>query len=299
MIFQHPPACLQPFFAPLRRSLERTLFDHLVSILLAWVLNTRAAKLLHLAGRPARRHRTSLGRFLKHSAWDAADLLESQALRVLRRLQPRRGDVLSLLIDDTRIAKRAKRMAHLSKIWDHKQQRFVTGHLIVTAAWLFHGVVIPWQFRLWLPKKSGGCRYRKTTEIAAELIRAMPDVPGVGIRVLFDAFYLCPTVTLACRERGFTWFSVAASNRAVRTANGQRRKLADWAPGQLRHHGRRVRLRRARGWEWPGLGFGLRDIRAGAALPYYFLFPRCDGLAVRDPASNDTAPPLGNSMSIS
>jgi DDE superfamily endonuclease len=251
MILPHCPRCLQAFFAPLRHLLGTPArFRHLWATALAWLLGPGAPKLARLTARPGQRHRTVLGHFLGRDNWDAADVLEVGALRLLRRLKPRRGEVLYLLIDDTRIAKRAKRMAHLSKLWDHKQQRFVTGHLVVCAAWLFRGVAIPWRFVLWLPKHSAGKRYRKTTTIAAELIRQMPDVPGVRVRVLFDAFYLCPAVTGACAERGFTWFSVAARNRALRTARGDRRKLADWAPGQLRHHGRRVRLRRARGWRW-------------------------------------------------
>jgi hypothetical protein len=88
----------------------------------------------------APRYRTVLGLFLGRDDLDAADLLEVQALRLLARLQPARGDVVYLLIDDTRIAKRGKQMAHLSKLWDHKQQRFITGHLVVTGAWHCRGV---------------------------------------------------------------------------------------------------------------------------------------------------------------
>jgi hypothetical protein len=251
MIVPHCPACLQPFFRPLRHLLASAAQYRLLwSLVTAWLLHPGAPKLRRLAARPGQRHRTVLGLFLGRGDLDGADLLEVQALRLLARLKPGRGDVVYLLIDDTRIAKRGKKMDHLSKLWDHKQQRFVTGHLVVTAAWHCRGVTIPWRFVLWLPKASAGRRYRKTTEIAAELVRQMPDLPGLKVRVLFDAFYLCPAVTRACQARGFGWFSVAASNRAVRTARGRKHKLADWAPGKLRHEGRRVRLRRARGWAW-------------------------------------------------
>ena len=72
---------------------------------------------------------------------------------------------------------------------------------------------------------------------------------GLKVRVLFDAFYLCPAVTSACERRGFTWFSVAAKNRNLRT--GERtRAIGEIGPGVLRHRGQQVRLRRARGWRW-------------------------------------------------
>ena len=40
-----------------------------------------------------------------------------------------------------------------SKSWDHKQQRFVQGHIVVTAAFLFRGVTLPWTFAVWLPRR--------------------------------------------------------------------------------------------------------------------------------------------------
>src|SRR5262249_52397923 len=112
------------------------------------------------------------------------DLQAVQVLRLLRRLRPRKGEVLYLLIDDTRIAERSKKMAHLSKLYDHKTRPFITVHLVVAATWRYRGVTIPWQTRLWPPKGSAGPRYHKNTEIAADLVRAMPELPGRRVRVL-------------------------------------------------------------------------------------------------------------------
>lgn len=75
--------------------------------------------------------------------------------------------------------------------------RFVHGHIVVTGAILFRGVTLPWRFDLWLPKRWADRAYRKSTEIAAEMIRAFESPKGVKVRVLFDAFYLSPTVTKA------------------------------------------------------------------------------------------------------
>jgi SRSO17 transposase len=218
-------------------------------LVLAWVLNGNKAKLLHLAAASKGRHRTSRGLFVGQSDWDAADLLDRQAWDLLLlRLQPRPGEVVYLVIDDTRIAKRGRKMAHVSKIWDHKQQRFVRGHMVVAAAILFRGVMLPWRFELWQPKASAGRSYRKTTEIAAQLIRDFAPPDGLRVRVLFDAFYLSPVVVQACQDCGFSWFSVASRNRNLTPAGGRRRTIADLAPGWLRHHGQNVRMRRVRGY---------------------------------------------------
>lgn len=63
------------------------------------------------------RHRTSLGFFLNRSDWDEAGLLVSEAQRMLRRLRMRKGDVLDLILDDTRCVKRGRTMADISKLW--------------------------------------------------------------------------------------------------------------------------------------------------------------------------------------
>jgi hypothetical protein len=138
---------------------------------------------------------------------------------------------------------------YVSKIYDPKRQRFTRGHIVLTAAVAFRGVVLPWRIELWKPKgHPGPRRYRKITDMAAAMIKAFAaPAAGVKVRVLFDAFYLCPVVARACDSRGFTFFSVAARNRNFTTPNGKRRQIAALMPGLLRHQGRNVRMRRSRG----------------------------------------------------
>lgn len=248
MIIDRSPPGLQGFFEPFRSSLTRPQFAHLWSLMLAWAVNARRSVVWHLAARlPDGVHRTSHGRFLTQADWDASALLNAAVGRELRRMKPQRGEVVHLIIDDHRIAKRGRKMHGLSKIWDHKDQRFVRGHIVVTAAVLFRGVIFPWRFDLWLPKSCGAKAYRKTTWIAADLIAAFAPPAGLKVRVLFDAFYLCPTVTKACEHRGFSWFSVASRNRWFTREWGVEQKIADLGPGLLKHRGRNARMPRSRG----------------------------------------------------
>jgi hypothetical protein len=148
-------------------------------------------------------------------------------------------------------------MGYVSKIWDHKQQRrFVRGHVASAAAVLFRGVVLPWRVELWKPKgHPGPRRYRKLTDMAAAMVEAFDPPEGVKVRVLFDAFYLCPRVARACEGKGFTFFSVASRNRNFTTGGGKRkrrrrrrrRSIARLMPGLIRHRGKGVRMRRSRG----------------------------------------------------
>lgn len=244
------PAFLKPFFRPLRRCLSKAQFAHLWALLLALVINVRTSKLVHLARLlPHSTHRTRHGAFLAVSDFDAPILLQDAAVRLLKRFEPRPGETIDLILDDHRIAKRGRKMDRLSKIWDHKQQKFVHGHIVLFAAICFRGVMMPIRLHLQKPKGQPGPRYRKITDLAAEMIRQFDAPAGVKVRVLFDAFYLCPQVVKACQDRGFTFFSVAAKNRNFRRdgEKGKGRKIADLAPGLIKHHGRFVRMKRSRG----------------------------------------------------
>jgi hypothetical protein len=76
-------------------------------------------KLIRAARLTAGKHRTSLARFLNKSSWDAVAVLNRTATGVLKSMRPRRGEVLYLILDDTRNAKRGRTMPAVQKIWDH------------------------------------------------------------------------------------------------------------------------------------------------------------------------------------
>jgi SRSO17 transposase len=176
--------------------------------------------------------------------------MQARAIKTLRRMKPGKREAIYLIIDDTRKEKRGRTMEAVSKIYDHKSQKFIRGHMIVSAAILFRGVVLPWKFQLWIPKDQAGDGYLKTTQIAAQMINQL-DLPfECKIRVLFDAFYLAPCVVAACKCRGFSWFSVASKNRKVARKHCQKRSIKEFAPGVLKHHGKKVRMRRQHFWRW-------------------------------------------------
>jgi hypothetical protein len=183
----------------------------------ALLINLRSAKLVHLSRvAPCSTHRTRHGSFLNHAAADVAALLDERSCAALTAMKPRAGETVYLILDDHRMAKRGKRMARLSKIWDHTNQKFVHGHIVLFATILFRGVALPWRLHLQKPKGQPGPRYRKLTDLAARMIRAFAPPAGLKVRVLFDAFYLSPLVTRACESKGFSYFSVAAKNRSFR-----------------------------------------------------------------------------------
>lgn len=251
MVVAFCPTFLQAILAGAMALLSVPQFRLLRQLTLAWLMGS-GGKLVRAARLVGGRHRTSLARFLNKSSWDAPTLLTTLLIRVLRCLKPVAGEMLYLILDDTRIAKRARKMPGVKKIWDHTAQCFVRGHMVVSAAVAFRGLVLPWRFQLWLPRdycRSKRLKFRKLTEIAADMVRAFTPPTGLKVRVLFDAFYLCKTLTAACENRGFSWFSVASRNRLLQRDNRQR-PIGDIGPSTLKHHGQRVRMRRSRGWRW-------------------------------------------------
>jgi hypothetical protein len=61
-----------------------------------------------------------------------------------------------LLIDDTQIVKRGKKMEGASKLWDQAHPCIARGRTLVAAAILFRGVVLPWRLELWQAEESAG-----------------------------------------------------------------------------------------------------------------------------------------------
>lgn len=249
MKIDHFPRFLQSTFRAQRKWFSRIGFEHFRFLIVALLINARRGKLSHLTNAiPNHGHRTAHARFLT-SKWDAPSVLAAQAIRIIKHMKPRPNEPIYLLIDDTRIRKHGRKMAGVSKIWDQKTHAFMRGHIVLLAAIHFRGITIPWAVELWMPKTQTVNDYRKLTQIAASLIQQFPTNISRKVRVLFDAAYLAQTVVKACESQGFTWFSVAARNRKL-FRRGQKKSIRDLAPGVLKYHGHRVRMKRSRGWRW-------------------------------------------------
>lgn len=239
------PRWMQHFFSPIRWQLSRPQYRTLLIFVIGWLLSPRRPKLRHLAQAEPARHRTSLGHFLKQSQWDPENLLTLLTLALLRFLGVCDEEIY-LLLDDTLIRKRGRRMPAVTPLYDHALKRSYRAHRVLVAVILVRDIILPWRFVLWQPK-SAGAKHVKITTLAAELIRNFPTFSGVSVKVLFDAYYLNATVVKACQERECAWFSVVSKNRRF-CGKGQDQavRLNRWAAGRLRHHGKKLRRPRAR-----------------------------------------------------
>ncbi len=207
-------------------------------------------KIIHLAkARRQGRHRTNLGAFFKKSPWDPARTLMRVVLRLFFHMEPQPGELLEVILDDTKIAKRAKSMDGVGKLFDSSKKVYAVGHTVLLTALRFRGILLPWRWDLYLKKEFCAERaedpdvpaFRTLTELAAASIRLTPAIPGMSVRVLFDSYYLCRKVVKAVKEMGYTFISVAQSNRVL-GIRGQKKQVRAYGERVLRRSGKKVRL---------------------------------------------------------
>jgi hypothetical protein len=77
--------------------------------------------------------------------------------------------------------------------------------------------------------------FRKTTELAAQLLREFEAPAGVKVMGLFDPYYLCRGVVQACRERHVQFASTLKSNRTLFKA-GWKLKAGRYGRNLFRRH---------------------------------------------------------------
>ena len=213
------PTKLQPFFESLQGQFLWNHFHYfrlfVLLIAFAWGRRTVSSLYRYLdeQGHP---HRSRFNNFLNRTRWQPPVVLALKAQELLALLCPQAGETVELILDDSKKRKRGRAMQAVCWMKDPVSNASMRGHQYVTAVLSFRGHTIPFGVRLYIKKED--CRalqrpFRKTTELAAALIREFQPPENVRVHVLFDSFYLCPVVVKACRAKGFHFLSTVKSNR--------------------------------------------------------------------------------------
>jgi len=165
--------------------------------------------------------------------------MQQIALDMLRDLFTKKDKHLFFIIDDTQTLKRAKKMEGVGKLHHHATGKYGTGHTILKVCLYYHGITIPWASLLYIKQEHAGklnVPFYKLTELAGRAIREAALPEKFKVTVLFDAFYLCPNVVNACKERKWHYIGVGKSNRLL-TVGSTRRKLAKYGRNVLHNSG--------------------------------------------------------------
>jgi SRSO17 transposase len=213
------PPVLDKFFHTLQPHFHWNHFAYfrllVVVIAFAWGRRDVASLYRYL---DAQHHRTRFNNFFLVVRWDPEAALRQKAQEVVMALHPGKGETLYLVIDDSKTVKRGTHMDAVAKMKDPVTEGYIQGHQYVCAIVRFRDQVIPYGIRLYVKREycpALDLPFRKTTELAAQLIREFEAPAGVKVVVLFDTYYLCRGVVQACRERHFRFASTLKSNRSL------------------------------------------------------------------------------------
>ena len=235
----HIPTVLSSFFRPHRRRLPKRAWPHFWGLVLAMAMATEHTIERLNALLRNHTHRTNDGEFLWRSVWDESWVIREIALDTLKRLR-RKGEPLYLILDDTQTLKRAKKMDAVGKLYHHATGKYGRGHTILKACLYYRGVTIPWGSWLYVKKEDAPrlkLPFAKLTELAAGAIREASLPAGMDVTVLFDAYYLCPTVVQAVHACSWHYIGVGKSNRRFEV-DGRSHRLSRYGPNVLRRSGR-------------------------------------------------------------
>jgi SRSO17 transposase len=238
------PTRLASFFRPHRKRFSKPAWPHFWGLVVAIAMATEHTVERLNALLRGHTHRTNDGEFLWRSEWDESWVLREIALDTLRRLC-RKGEPLYLILDDTQTLKRAKKMEAVGRLYHHATGRYGMGHTILKACLYYRGVTIPWGSWLYVKKEHAPKlkrRFAKLTELAAEAVRDANLPEGAKVTVLFDAYYLCPTVVQAVRDRGWAYIGVGKSNRRLQVGRESHR-LSTYGPNVLRRGGQWMKIK--------------------------------------------------------
>ena len=252
-IVRFPPK-LKSFFDSLQNQFRFNHFEYFQTLVLlmafSWGRRNISTLYRHL-DQQSQPHRSRFNNFINLSRWNCAIVLQMKAYELLDNLNPAKGEVVELIIDDSKKQKRGKTMEAVGWIRDPLTGRNIRGHQYVTATVRFRGHTIPFGIRLYVKKQDCRCfglDFKKTTQLAAELISEFKPPQGVNVRVLFDSYYLCPVVVKSCRKKAFHFVSTLKSNRNL-YKNGRKLKAGSYGSRLLRRRRKNIcRINRAKGY---------------------------------------------------
>ena len=233
------PKKLQSFFRPVKKQASKHVYSYFWSMVLSICISHGSTidKLVKLLRNST--HRTNHGEFLWRSIWDESMVMQQIAMDMLRSLFNKKDRRLFFIIDDTQTLKRAKRMDAVGKLRHHATGKYGTGHTILKVCLFYRGVTIPWASLLYVKEEHAdklNVPFRKLTELASRTITEAALSEQFKVTVLFDAFYLCPNVVNACKERKWHYIGIGKSNRWF-TVGSVKRKLAKYGRNVLRNTG--------------------------------------------------------------
>jgi hypothetical protein len=143
------PAPLDKFFRTLRPCFHWDHFESFRLLVLAMAFMWGRRNIANLYRYlDAQHHRTRFNNFFLVQRWDPEAALRPKAQELRRALHPTPGETLSLIIDDSKKAKRGKAMDAVAKMKDPTIDAYIRGHQYICGILVFRQQVLPYGLRL-------------------------------------------------------------------------------------------------------------------------------------------------------
>jgi SRSO17 transposase len=217
-ISQIPPE-LEDFLESFKHMLSKPQYKHFTRYLMG-LIAARKKNVEGISSHLAQAsNRSNLTRFLIESAWDAeAAFLLAQA-KTCRRIDFKFGEIVYLIIDDTGTEKTGRHIQGTGVFKNHNGDHpFYFGHNLVKAIMVYKGISLPVGIRVYCKPefcREQGIPFKTKNRLAAELINDFSPPRGMKVVVLFDSWFLCPTVTAAIRAKRWRYVSQLKCNRLI------------------------------------------------------------------------------------
>jgi len=230
-ISQIPPE-LEDFLEPFKNMLTKPQYKHFSRYLLGLI----AARKKNVEGISSHflqaPDRSNMTRFLIESAWDAEAACNLAQSKTYRKIGFKFGQIVYLVIDDTGTQKTGRHIQGAGVFKNHNGDHpFYFGHNLVKAIMVYQGISLPVGVRVYCKQEfcaEQGIPFKTKNQLAAELIGDFSPPRGMKVVVLFDSWFLCPTVTDAIRARRWRYVSAIKCNRSI-YLNTKKYKVSEFA----------------------------------------------------------------------
>ena len=182
-----------------------------------------------------RKDRSNLTRFMIKSPVEMEPIVNKALEKHWKHLNIRVGFNLFLLIDDSETDKSGKQMEGAGFFKCHSgEKKYIFGHNFVLMLASLNSVAVPVGIKLYLKEnycKKNQIPFKTKNQLAAELIESFRAPRDVRVSVVFDSWYLNPTVVDSCHKKGYPYISQSKNNRTI-YVEGEKFSAAQYAKRQ-------------------------------------------------------------------
>ena len=231
------PKEFRQMFSPFRQFMTAPQFKHFTRYVFGLVVAEKKKKTVEgiNAIYADRKDRSNLTRFMIKSPVEMEPIVNKALEEHWKHLNIRVGFNLFLLIDDSETDKSGKQMEGAGFFKCHNgEKQYIFGHNFVLMLASLNSVAVPVGIRLYLKEeycKKNQIPFKTKNQLAAELIESFRAPRGVRVSVVFDSWYLNPTVGDSCHKKGYPYISQSKNNRTI-YVEGEKFSAAQYAKRQ-------------------------------------------------------------------